>query len=149
MGQRGKIIRPATSNVMDPDGDGYITQTRQSCLDYCAQITDPIKRANCIAQCPSCTTQCPFSSDGDYADEFEIKTFPIPQIGNGDVTGDNVGNSCGITDLIPDVKGHSVYAVHQTSNGQNNLMFRFRVGDDNPSVEAWSILLDTDGLYCL
>src|SRR5690606_14807054 len=26
------------------------------------------------------------------------------------------------------------------------LIFRFRVGDDNPSVEAWTILLDTDGL---
>ena len=113
---------------MDPDGDGYISKTY------------PL--AN-----PACNAQCPFSSDGYNVDEFEIPMFGIPQIGNGDVTNDNIGNSCGITDLIPDSKGHSVYAVHQTSNNQDNLIFRFRVGDNNPSVEAWSILLDTDGLF--
>ena len=70
--------------------------------------------------------------------------FGVPILGSGDVTGDNTGKSCGITDLIPDTKGFSVYAVKDAAN---NLIFRFRVGDNNPSVEAWTILLDTDGLF--
>jgi gliding motility-associated-like protein len=84
-----------------------------------------------------------FSNDGYNVDEFEITMFGLPQLG-GDVTGDNTGNSCGITDLIPDNRGHSSYAVRTAAN---NLIFRFRVGDDNPSVESWTILLDTDGLF--
>ena len=117
LGQRGKIIRPgaptATSIAMDPNQDRFVSATTSG-----------------------------FSTDGDYVGEFEITMFGIPQVG-GDVTGDNTGNSCGITDLIPDFKGRSVYAVLDG----NNLIFRFRVGDDNPSVESWTILLDSDGLY--
>ena len=99
---------------MDPNGDGFISKTTAG-----------------------------FSNDGYNVDEFEITMFGIPKLG-GDVTGDNIGNSCGITDLIPDNKGFSSYAVRDLSN---NLIFRFRVGDDNPSVESWTILLDTDGLF--
>ena len=113
-GQRGKIIRTASSTIMDPNRDGFVSKTNSG-----------------------------FSNDGYYVDEFEITMFGIPQIG-GDVTGDNVGKSCGITDLTPDNKGRSVYAVR---DGGGNLIFRFRVGDDNPSVESWTILLDTDGLF--
>jgi len=117
LGQRGKIIRPAipaaTSLAMDPNQDRFVSATTAG-----------------------------FSTDGDYVGEFEITMFGIPQVG-GDVTGDNVGNSCGINDLIPDFKGRSTYAVLDG----NNLIFRFRVGDDNPSVESWTILLDSDGLY--
>ncbi len=80
-GQRGKIIRTASSTIMDPNQDGFVSKTNSG-----------------------------FSNDGYYVDEFEITMFGIPQIG-GDVTGDNVGNSCGITDLTPDNKGRSVYAV--------------------------------------
>lgn len=111
--QRGKIIRPATTSVMDPNGDGFVSKTISG-----------------------------FSNDGYNVDEFEITMFGIPQAG-GDVAGDNTGPSCGITDLIPDNKGYSTYAVKDG----NNLIFRFRVGDDNPSVESWTILLDTDGLF--
>jgi gliding motility-associated-like protein len=107
-------IIKAASSVLDPNGDGFVSLTNAG-----------------------------FSFDGYYVDEFEIKMFGIPQL-NGDVTGDNIGKNCGITDLIPDRDGHSVYAVRDASN---NLIFRFRVGDDNPSVEAWTILLDTDGLF--
>ncbi|HEU5291517.1 MAG TPA: Ig-like domain-containing protein [Cyclobacteriaceae bacterium] len=112
--QRGKIIRSASTSVMDPNGDGFISKTTAG-----------------------------FSNDGYNVDEFEITMFGIPKLG-GDVTGDNIGADCGITDLIPDNKGFSSYAVR---DGNNNLIFRFRVGDDNPSVEAWTILLDTDGLF--
>src|SRR6187551_3903412 len=115
-GQRGKIIRAASpGTIMDPNQDGFVSKFNTG-----------------------------FSTDGYNVDEFEIPMFGIPKVGTGDATGDNVGASCGITDLIPDNKGFAVYAVR---DGNNNLIFRFRVGDDNPSVEAWSILLDTDGLF--
>ena len=107
-------IIKAGAAILDPNGDGFVSQTNAG-----------------------------FSFDGYYVDEFEIKMFGVPQL-SGDVTGDNIGNNCGITDLIPDSTGHSVYAVRDVNN---NLIFRFRVGDDNPSVEAWTILLDTDGLF--
>ena len=114
-GQRGRIIRASTlgaSNPMDIGNDRWIT-----------------------------ASQTGFSATGLYwVDEFEIPMFGIPKLG-GDVTNDNIGRSCGITDLIPDSLAYSVYAVKKA----NNLIFRFRVGDDNPSVESWTILLDTDG----
>src|SRR5689334_25190267 len=110
--QRGRIIRPASTNILDPNADGFVSKTSSG-----------------------------FSTDGDYLDEFELPMFGIPKL-EGDVAGDNIGKVCGITDLIPDHKGFSVYAVR---DGSDNLIFRFRVGDDNPSVEAWTILLDTDG----
>lgn len=110
--QRGKIIRTASTTILDPNADGYVSKTSSG-----------------------------FSSDGQYLDEFELLMFGIPKL-EGDVAGDNIGNVCGITDLIPDHNGFSVYAVR---DGNDNLIFRFRVGDDNPSVEAWTILLDTDG----
>lgn len=112
--QRGKIIKSASTTVMDPNQDGFVSKTTAG-----------------------------FSNDGYNVDEFEITMFGIPKLG-GDVTGDNIGNACGITDLIPDNQGFSVYAVRDANN---NLIFRFRVGDDNPSVESWTILLDTDGLF--
>jgi gliding motility-associated-like protein len=97
---------------MDPNGDGFVSKLTSG-----------------------------FSNDGYNVDEFELNMFSLPKLG-GDATGDNIGASCGITDLIPDSKGASVYAVRDAND---NLIFRFRVGDDNPSVEAWTILLDTDG----
>ena len=102
--------------IMDPNHDGYVSKTNLG-----------------------------FSSSSYNVPEFETKMFGIPAAG-GDVAGDNVGKSCGITDLIPDILGNATYAV-RINNANNDLIFRFRVGDDNPSVEAWSILLDTDGLF--
>ena len=122
--QGGSIVRKASTTVMNPNGDNYISGLP-----------------------PSFNT--PFSNDGYYVDEFEITMFGLPKIGDGDVEGDNRGTRCGITDLIPDslnatTLGYSVYAKRLVNN---KLMFRFRVGDDNSSVESWSILVDTDGLF--
>jgi gliding motility-associated-like protein len=119
--QRGKIIVKASASgraVMDPNLDDY--------------VSDPANNP------PG------FTNNGLYfVDEFEIPMFGIPKLG-GDVAGDNVGKKCGITDLIPDSLGYSVYAVRDDND---NLIFRFRVGDDNSSVEAYTILLDVDNLF--
>lgn len=83
--------------------------------------------------------------NGYYVNQFEVKMFGIPKLG-GDAEGDNIGDPCGITDLIPDEQGFSVYA-RRFNDANNNIMFRFRVGNNNPSVEAWTILLDIDGKF--
>jgi gliding motility-associated-like protein len=115
--KRGEIITPATppTNVLDPNGDGFVSKTT-------AGFTDGL---------------------GYWVPEFEITMHGIPKLG-GDVPGDNIGQPCGITDMIPDINGYSVYA---TRDDNNNLIFRFRVGSNNPSVEAWTILLDIDDKF--
>ncbi len=88
-------------------------------------------------------TSAGFSNDGYNVDEFEIKMFGIPKVGSGDTLADNqAGAKCGITDITVDNKGYGVYGV--IDNG-DNLIFRFRLGTNNPSVEAYTILVDTDG----
>ena len=113
-GQRGKIIKTATTSIMDPNLDGFISKTTAG-----------------------------FSNDGYNVDEFEIPMFGIPIYGSGEALADNqAGAKCGITDITVDSKGYGVYGVIDNSD---NLIFRFRIGTDNPSVEAYTILIDTDG----
>ena len=113
--QRGIITKSATTTVMDPNQDGYVSLTTSG-----------------------------FSNDGFYPDEFELPMFAIPAFGSGEALGDNqVGPNCGTTDLTVDTDGHSVYAL---LDDDNNLIFRFRVADEANSVEAYTILIDTDGL---
>ncbi len=123
---RGTIVTPATpvTNPMDPNGDGFIFKPG-----------------------------IPFSNDGYYVDEFEYKMFGIPKVG-GDVANDNqTGPSCGMSDLIPDLyNGNpadplSGYGAYAYKDNNNNLIFRFRLGDAANSVNSWHILLDTDGKY--
>jgi len=112
--QRGRIIKPATTSVMDPNNDGFVSLTNLG-----------------------------FSNDGYNVDEFEITMFGLPKVGSGDTLADNqAGAKCGITDITVDNKGYGVYAALDNSD---NLIFRFRLGTNNPSVEAYSILIDTDG----
>jgi len=115
-GQRGSIFEPASTSVMDPNGDGYISETTSG-----------------------------FSNDGYYPDEFEIKMFGIPVLNDGEVVGDNPlwFLDCGTTDLAPDVDGFSVYAVLDEND---NLIFRFRTTSDILLLEGYSILMDIDGL---
>ncbi len=109
--QRGEIIKSG-DEVLDPDGDGYITSSGGV-----------------------------FSIDNYYVDEFELNMFGIPIVGDGDVSGDvQAGQVCGVTDLSVDTAGYSVYGVLEAGN----LIFRFRIGDDKPSVQSYSILIDTD-----
>ena len=109
---------------MDPNGDGFV---------YKVQVPPG------------------FSNDGYYVDEFEFNMFGIPKLGAGDVNGDNqTGPNCGVTDVIPDTQGYSVYAVRRPdplNAAINNLIFRFRIGDNANSIESWHILLDIDGLF--
>lgn len=113
-GQRGRIIKPATTSVMDPNNDGFVS-----------------------------LTDLGFSNDGYNVDEFEIPMFGLPKVGSGDTLADNqAGPKCGITDITVDNKGYGVYAALDHSD---NLIFRFRLGTNNPSVEAYTILIDTDG----
>jgi gliding motility-associated-like protein len=113
-GQRGKIIQAATSTVMDPNGDGYVSLTTDG-----------------------------FSNDGYYVDEFEITMFGLPVFGDGDTLNDTqAGPNCGTTDLTVDSTGVSAYAA---LDANNNLIFRLRLAEENNSVEAYTILIDTDG----
>lgn len=112
--QRGLIVTSASSNVMDPNGDGYVSLTNSG-----------------------------FSNDGYYVDEFELPMFGLPVFGDGDALGDTqAGPNCGTTDLTVDSNGFSAYAV---LDDDNNLIFRLRLADEHPSVEAYTILIDTDG----
>ncbi len=84
-----------------------------------------------------------FSNDGWYVDEFEIPMFPIPVFGNGDTSNDTqAGPNCGTTDLTVDSTGVSAYAA---LDANNNLIIRMRLADEHPSVEAYTVLIDTDG----
>jgi gliding motility-associated-like protein len=89
------------------------------------------------------TTTSGFSNDGYNVDEFEIPMFGLPISEEGEVLNDiQAGSNCGTTELTVDSKGFAVYGVLTTTN---YLFFRFRVAKDRPSVEAYSILIDTDG----
>jgi gliding motility-associated-like protein len=112
--QRGKIITPSTTSVLDPNGDGFVS-----------------------------TSTSGFSNDGYNVDEFEIPMFGLPKSAEGEALNDiQAGANCGTTELTYDNRGFSVYGV--LKNGF--LIFRFRVAKNQPSVEAYSILIDTDGL---
>jgi gliding motility-associated-like protein len=114
--QRGKIITPATTTVLDPNQDGFVS-----------------------------TTTAGFDPALYGPDQFEIRMFGIPYYGSGEALRDNqVGPQCGTTDIIVDEKGFGVYAV---LDDNNNLIFRFRVGTNSPSVEAYTVLIDTDGKF--
>ncbi|HEY0768931.1 MAG TPA: hypothetical protein VGD31_01170, partial [Sphingobacteriaceae bacterium] len=113
LAQRGKIISPASTSILDPNGDGFVS-----------------------------TTTAGFSNDGYNVDEFEIPMFGLPKSADGEVLNDiQAGANCGTTELTYDNRGFSVYGVLKGGN----LIFRFRVAKDQPSVEAYSILIDTDG----
>ncbi|MFC2124644.1 tandem-95 repeat protein [Bacteroidota bacterium] len=112
-GQRGIIFDPAIGNVLDPNADGFVSETTSG-----------------------------FSTDGYYPDEFEFKMFGIPVYKEGEVLNDILaGAQCGTTDLTPDTDGFSVYGV---LDDNDNLIFRFRITGDRPSVESYTILIDTD-----
>ncbi len=86
--QRGLIVTSASTDVMDPNGDGYVS------LDNTG-----------------------FSNDGYYLDEFEIQMFALPVFGDGDVLNDTqAGPNCGSTDLTVDPEGQSAYAVLDADN---------------------------------
>ncbi len=86
-----------------------------------------------------------FSTDGFYVDEFELKMFGIPISESGEVLNDiQAGAACGTTELAVDTTGFAAYGL---LDDFGNLIFRFRLAGDRPSVEAYTVLVDTDGLF--
>jgi gliding motility-associated-like protein len=113
---RGQIITPAiTPNPMDPNGDGFVTLSGQPFSPL-----DPTK---------------------NYVPEFELKMFGLPSLGTETSSDNQTGPNCGMSDVMPDINGYSVYAA---KDQYNNLIFRFRVGNNENSVQSWHILIDTD-----
>jgi gliding motility-associated-like protein len=85
-----------------------------------------------------------FSGDGYDPDEFEIKMFGVPIFGDGEVLKDiQAGEPCGVSDLALDTAGYALYAGYDNNQ---NLIFRFRLAGDKPSVQSYSVLIDTDQL---
>ncbi|HQQ97380.1 MAG TPA: Ig-like domain-containing protein [Cyclobacteriaceae bacterium] len=116
-GQRGQIIQAATTSVLDPNQDGFVSKTSAGFSNR--------------------------GSNASYLKEFEIPMFGIPIVGAGEAAADNqAGPKCGITDITVDSLGYGAYAVLDAAD---NMIFRFRLGTNNPSVEAYTILIDTDG----
>lgn len=136
----GQIFQPATTSgkkIMNPSLDGWVTKFP----DFV-----PPQSGGTSSTC-GFNTNFPTAATYNCINQFEFQMFGIPEIGSGDVLNDNIGSSCGITDLIPDNKGYSVYAIRKadpTNSSLYNLIFRFRLGAFNSSVEAYSILIDTD-----
>ncbi|SNT40115.1 hypothetical protein SAMN05421640_3792, partial [Ekhidna lutea] len=84
-----------------------------------------------------------FSNDGYYVDEFEIPMFALPVFGDGDTLNDaQAGGNCGVTDLTVDSTGAAAYAA---LDDNDNLIFRLRLAEERNSVQAYTILIDTDG----
>ena len=92
-------------------------------------------------------TNAGFSGDGYDVDEFEIKMFGIPIFGDGEALRDISGGAqCGVSDLALDVGGYALYAAYDDNQ---NIIFRMRVAGNRPSVQSYSIMIDTDGLIGL
>ena len=84
---RGFIFVPGSS-VLDPNGDGYVSQFPSG-----------------------------FSNDGYYVDEFEITMFPMSKLGEGEIDSDvGRGPDCGFTDMVPDTGGYTSYSAIDTAN---------------------------------
>lgn len=89
-------------------------------------------------------TNAGYLGDGYDVDEFEIKMFGIPIFGDGEALKDvQAGQPCGVSDLALDTAGYALYAGFDTNE---NLIFRFRVAGDKPSVQSYSVMIDTDQL---
>ncbi|TRX49870.1 hypothetical protein FNH22_26560, partial [Fulvivirga sp. M361] len=88
---RGFIYEPASVSgaaVLDPNGDGYISNTGQG-----------------------------FMSVTDDVSEFEISMFPLPSIGSGETLSDiRSGPDCGFTDLSVDSNGDAIYSTLDAGN---------------------------------
>ena len=108
------FIFESGSVVMDPNGDGYVSQSSSG-----------------------------FSGDNYDVDEFEIKMFPLPTLGEGEKLEDiNTGPRCGFTDMATDTAGAATYA----SLSGGNLIFRFRLANYKPNAKGYTVFIDTDSL---
>lgn len=121
--QPGSIFDPAVPaiNPMDPNGDGYITSTGTA-----------------------------FSGPLDVS-EFELPFIPFPQYESDPGTDNQYGPGCEFYELVNDpVLGAGVgyYYYHDPNgtpdDGDELMIFRFRLARFSPGSTGFSILIDTD-----
>ena len=83
-----------------------------------------------------------FIGDGFDVDEFEIRMFGVPIFGDGEALKDIAsGSPCGVSDLALDTAGFALYAGYDDNQ---NLIFRFRLASNKPSVQSYTVLIDSD-----
>ena len=118
----GLIIKPATSPgnaVLDPDGDGYVSQKTNG-----VQLGFTIPPDNDVSQ-----SEIPYVAI--------IRPDPLSDILRGPVGGfiEIVGT---------DAAGNNAILVYKDAT---NFLVRFRLGGYAPNSKSYSLLIDTDGLF--
>lgn len=115
----GLIIKPASGTVLDPDGDGYVSQKTNG-----VQIGFTIPPDNDVSQ----------------------SEIPYVALVRPDIIGDLFrGPTGGFTEIVGvDAAGNNAILTY---NDGANLMYRFRLDGYAPNSKSYSILIDTDGLF--
>ena len=126
----GVIYNPSTTvlgkNVMDPNGDGYVSINNQglSSIDYSTgsemkMIALPVMEGEPLGDIVTGGT-------GGHTDISNYTT---------------TGQSTGITGP------NSVFVLKRTVNGVAYLVFRFRLGGASTATKGYSVLMDIDGNF--
>ncbi|MFY0654491.1 MAG: VCBS domain-containing protein [Cyclobacteriaceae bacterium] len=113
----GVIFEPASGSVLDPDGDGYVSESPTGFTNF----TD---------------------DTGEF--EFASEWHAFPTIGDGEkLTDIRSGPNYGFTDFSFDPNGQATYV--RIAGG--NIIFRFRLADFRPNAKGYTVFIDTDGQY--
>lgn len=126
----GVIYNPSTTvlgkNVMDPNGDGYVSINNQG-----------------------------FSSI-DYSTGSEMKMIALPVMEGeplGDIVTGGTGGHTDISNYTTTGQStgitgpNSVFVLKRTVNGVAYLVFRFRLGGASTATKGYSVLMDIDGNF--
>jgi gliding motility-associated-like protein len=123
---RGSILKPATpaANPMNPNGDGFITSTGGA-------FTGPLDET-----------------------EFEIPYVPIAQYQAEPETDNQYSKGCAIYEMVDDGALGAESAYYYTrdpdqipNNGDEQILFRWRLASWQNGATAFSILIDTDNRF--
>jgi len=69
---------------------------------------------------------------------------PLPVLNDEPVNDLTTGAGGGLTDIVSNGSGQSVYILKTTVNSVDYLIVRFRIGGHATSSKGWSILFDMD-----